>query len=975
MAIAYDAAVGNKAAATSSTGSLVHAANVWVVIAIAYAGATSPNAVTVGGATASLVTSSKKTYTGSTNSNELWIIERTSSGTETVSVGFAASTRHAWNSVSYTGCAGTYEGVTTNMGTSSSPATSTVTPASGTSGRMLVCGTGVMQSANATGSITMTCNRTQRNSTQALAGTSSTKAVSSAIQEYQHSAGSQALTTTDTKSSATLYWTTSVVGLIASVPQTIAAPTATATARAGTAASSLSFSPNAAGDESYWGGVGVYSNLEMSYTGETRTVLFNIPDHSTQDGSISNVAIHISGYLSVNDGNVFYDHIKTHSATYDGSNRNATSGTEYVTNYATNPNTGVAWTWAEIDALQVGAGFNNQTGTTIYVTAVWAVVDYYNYALVGTGIQSALQAYYKFDENTGTAVGSSTGQNCAIFSGSGNWGTGKINSGGVFNGSSDHVDTASFNNKVNWASISVQAWVKTTDITSYPRIVANAWTDSANTGFELWELETDNKFAWTVGNGTTNQSAYQNSAMSFDTWYHVVGTYDGANVKLYVNGTLQTTQPALTGSIALSTYAVGIGYEPPFNSAFVNGSIDEVALWDRALTQTEVTALYGSGSGLQHPFVSGTSVTVVAPTATVTSTGNAPATSTGISITVPTASTSNVAGNAPVLNTKVSITSTAATVSSTGNVPAVSTGTGVTTAAPTASTSNVSGNVPVLNTKVSVASPVATVNTSGNIPVISAGTGRSTTAPTATVTATASSNAPVVSAKVSVASPTGTVNTVANAPAISAGTGRSTAAPTGTVTTTGNVPVLNTKVSVVSVTATVTSTANTPVVSVANETIVIAPTASVTAQSNVPVVTSTSVLAVPTATVTSTGNAPATVTGAIIVVSVTTVTATADTPTVVAVHQFLGIVPTATVTVSATIAVILITVPPGSATIGDTGITNGLISDALQALNPPGGLLSDAVIGNGTLSDSGLGASITADSLQTKRPSGAISDF
>ena len=59
MAILYNAAIGNAASATSSTGSLNHAALVAIIINIAYIGTTSPNAVTVGGVSATLVTGSR----------------------------------------------------------------------------------------------------------------------------------------------------------------------------------------------------------------------------------------------------------------------------------------------------------------------------------------------------------------------------------------------------------------------------------------------------------------------------------------------------------------------------------------------------------------------------------------------------------------------------------------------------------------------------------------------------------------------------------------------------------------------------------------------------------------------------------------------------------------------------------------------------------------------------------------------------
>ena len=214
MAILYNAAIGNAASATSSTGSLNHAALVAIIINIAYIGTTSPNAVTVGGVSATLVTGSKVS-SGTNNSTEVWFIWKAAAANETVSVGFATSTRHAWNAVSYTGAANAYEDVLTANSTGASPVTTSVTPAAGTTGRLLINCVGIANSANATGSITIVPanSETQRDSTRALAGSASVKAISAEFQEYNDNSGTRALKTTGTLASATLDWAVIGFGL------------------------------------------------------------------------------------------------------------------------------------------------------------------------------------------------------------------------------------------------------------------------------------------------------------------------------------------------------------------------------------------------------------------------------------------------------------------------------------------------------------------------------------------------------------------------------------------------------------------------------------------------------------------------------------------------------------------------------------------------------------------------------------------
>jgi hypothetical protein len=71
-----------------------------------------------------------------------------------------------------------------------------------------------------------------------------------------------------------------------------------------------------------------------------------------------------------------------------------------------------------------------------------------------------------------------------------------------------------------------------------------------------------------------------------NTTYHVVGTYDGSNLRIYVDGQLKATQ-ARTGAIDNGTGSLGIGVSP-----YWSGAIDDVALYDVPLTGAQVQAHY-----------------------------------------------------------------------------------------------------------------------------------------------------------------------------------------------------------------------------------------------------------------------------------------------------------------------------------------------------------------------------------------------
>jgi hypothetical protein len=76
--------------------------------------------------------------------------------------------------------------------------------------------------------------------------------------------------------------------------------------------------------------------------------------------------------------------------------------------------------------------------------------------------------------------------------------------------------------------------------------------------------------------------------------YHVAGTYDGANMRLYVNG-VQVASKALTGGATTSSNPVLIGSWDG-GSEFFKGVIDEVAIYRSALSATRVQAHSTAGN-------------------------------------------------------------------------------------------------------------------------------------------------------------------------------------------------------------------------------------------------------------------------------------------------------------------------------------------------------------------------------------------
>ena len=111
---------------------------------------------------------------------------------------------------------------------------------------------------------------------------------------------------------------------------------------------------------------------------------------------------------------------------------------------------------------------------------------------------------------------------------------------------------------------------------------------------------------------STKNAAGQNVDMDSDSvplpvgaWRHVVMTHDGVNNKLFINGGLKKSV-ASAGALGKTKYPLGLGYDAIDGGSNFNGSLDDIKLYNRALTDAEVTALYTAQS--TTPVIAGTLV-------------------------------------------------------------------------------------------------------------------------------------------------------------------------------------------------------------------------------------------------------------------------------------------------------------------------------------------------------------------------------
>jgi glucose/arabinose dehydrogenase/PKD repeat protein len=198
---------------------------------------------------------------------------------------------------------------------------------------------------------------------------------------------------------------------------------------------------------------------------------------------------------------------------------------------------------------------------------------------------SGLVAAYGFNQGSGTAVTDSSGSgNSGTTSGT-TWATGgKFGSALSFNGSNASVtvpDSASLDLS---AGMTLEAWVN-------PTVIGGAWRTvvfKQTGGGMVYALYANNDAGRPIGqvNILGEQNAIGTAQVPLNTWTHLATTYDGATLRLYVNGTQVASKPQ-TGNIPASTGALRIGGNSIWGEYFA-GLIDEVRVYSRALTAGEI---------------------------------------------------------------------------------------------------------------------------------------------------------------------------------------------------------------------------------------------------------------------------------------------------------------------------------------------------------------------------------------------------
>jgi hypothetical protein len=249
-------------------------------------------------------------------------------------------------------------------------------------------------------------------------------------------------------------------------------------------------------------------------------------------------------------------------------------------------------------ALAIFTSQATVTANTVGTAASFPVC-YANAVLADTPV-----GYWRLDETSGTsAVDSKGGRNGTYTNGPTLGQTGALpdalnNRSTSFDGTDDYVNVP-YAAALNPAQFTVEGWGKVTGGSGTWRLLASSWSYPSPSDHRGYWIGVDDQDRWTVhvGNGSITEVSVDGPTVTLNSWTHLAATYDGTTLAFYVNGTRVGTLATTTYAVNASPVAFEIGAEY-FNGArtsFFIGSIDEVALYNTALSAAQIRTHYNSG--------------------------------------------------------------------------------------------------------------------------------------------------------------------------------------------------------------------------------------------------------------------------------------------------------------------------------------------------------------------------------------------
>ena len=197
----------------------------------------------------------------------------------------------------------------------------------------------------------------------------------------------------------------------------------------------------------------------------------------------------------------------------------------------------------------------------------------------------SLVASYSFDAGSGPTLADISGRGHAGTISGATWSAAGKNGGALsFDGVNDWVTVADTAALDLTTAMTLEAWVRPTSTNRWRTVALKEQT--GNLVYAVYGNNSGQRASANLWLGSSEKEARSASQLAANTWTHLAATYDGATIRVYVNGALSGST-ATTGSMPASTGPFRIGGNAVWDEFFA-GQLDDLRLYNRALSATEV---------------------------------------------------------------------------------------------------------------------------------------------------------------------------------------------------------------------------------------------------------------------------------------------------------------------------------------------------------------------------------------------------
>ncbi len=268
-----------------------------------------------------------------------------------------------------------------------------------------------------------------------------------------------------------------------------------------------------------------------------------------------------------------------------GATQQFTAMGTYTDNSTQNITSQVTWEASNAVVATINAG-GLATGSGAGTSDITATLDGVsgNTTLTVNSPPTGLVAAYSFDEGAGTTVSDASGNGHTGTISGATWATGQFGNALSFNGTSNWVTVADANDLDLGTGMTVSAWVNPSVLSGWRTVIMKERPNGLS--YVLYGYDNAPRPAAYVNTGGSDIAAIGTGGLSLNTWTHLAATYDGAILRLYVNGN-QVGSGSVSGTMVASTSPLRIGGNAPWGEYFA-GLIDEVRIYNRALSAAEI---------------------------------------------------------------------------------------------------------------------------------------------------------------------------------------------------------------------------------------------------------------------------------------------------------------------------------------------------------------------------------------------------